>query len=894
MKLDLAKVARRLPGFRSSSGDAHSRRGGIAAMTDLDHEMHVVAREFQPKFYCAEYPDVCSAGIDPLQHFCAVGWREGRNPNPNFDVISYLQVNSDVAAAAINPFHHYLFHGRAEGRPVAQAVRPSVRTRLLFGLEVVDWVEQLGNLVNSAYYQSHLEQNLHPGVNPVAHFAYWGWRDGKSPSDKTDIRRLRATYAAASRLLINPCIAEIAANRGFYIFSVAAGEAPVVTSAPESVLVDGSLEGSDLLRDQAVDQESDATSSVRAEFDYGYYLHRYSDVQQAGIDAFDHYYYTGWREDRDPNADFDTQYYRETYAEELSEGVNPFFHYLMVGRTKGYRTCGQAVEQPPSASADHSIREVIRAEFSEAYYLSTYADVRKAGVDALEHFASTGWREHRNPNSAFDSAFYVSRNADIRDAGINPFWHYLVAGRAEGRLPVRPGGYRRDLIEKAHEAALKKEQYTQASGRNLSEKALLKAVQGQVASLCGDDGVVVSLSHDCYVRVVGGTQIFISDEQKLFNEYGFHYVHVSPKNGQLALAAEDDNDDFLIAVNGTFVGAASSRVMLKVLQSVLGQLKAREKYLVLHSFFGFTPAQITRIAGVLAPQRSFYWTHDYSALCEGYNLLRNDLHFCGAPPPTSMACRVCRYGKGRLAHIEHVSDLFKQLQFEVLAPSERAADIWRGGVQFKVGSVRPHPHWSLKARSAVKSAARKEKTTRHGKMPTPPIRVAFIGYPNANKGWQIYKDLVESESTSGAIQFYHLAANETPSHLGCTFVVTEVTPEERTRAIATLIEHQIDVVCMLSPWPETFSFVSHEALMAGIRVVCLANSGNVAALSAKGYRVSVFDDPHSLFSALTSTEFRSTIASDRRLQQRYDAIASGATVSIVREVPLERLPQVSL
>ena len=179
-------------------------------------------------------------------------------------------------------------------------------------------------------------------------------------------------------------------------------------------------------------------------------------------------------------------------------------------------------------------------------------------------------------------------------------------------------------------------------------------------------------------------------------------------------------------------------------------------------------------------------------------------------------------------------------------------------------------------------------------MPARPIRVAFIGYPNANKGWQIYKDLVEANGEGGEIEFYHLAAAETPSHLGCTFVVTEVTPADRTRAIATLIEHQIDVVCMLSPWPETFSFVSHEAIMAGIRVVCMSDSGNVAALSAKGYRVSVFPDPSSLSIALRSSDFRKTIAADRREPTRHTAIASGATVTAVREVPVERLPQVSL
>jgi hypothetical protein len=125
-------------------------------------------------------------------------------------------------------------------------------------------------------------------------------------------------------------------------------------------------------------------------------------------------------------------------------------------------------------------------------------------------------------------------------------------------------------------------------------------------------------------------------------------------------------------------------------------------------------------------------------------------------------------------------------------------------------------------------------------------------------------------------------------------VVTEVTPEDRTRAIANLLEHKIDVVCMLSPWPETFSFVSHEAIMAGIRVACLAHSGNVAALATNGYRVSVFADPQALRTGLQSPDFRQQIEADRGVQHRYDAIASGATVSVVREVQLERLPQVSL
>ena len=648
---------------------------------------------------------------------------------------------------------------------------------------------------------------------------------------------------------------------------------------------------------EAVSDESAALALVIENFDYAYYLRHNTDVQQAGIDAFDHYYYTGWREGRNPNSDFDTAYYRQSYVSELTDEINPFLHYLTVGRVKGYQPRNQVSDNPTTATSDQAVREVVAAEFSETYYLSTYPDVGKAGANALEHFLITGWREQRNPNSTFDTAFYISRNADIRDTGINPFWHYLVAGRAEGRLSKRAGGYRRDLIEKAHEAALEREQYTQTSGDNLAEDALLAALRIHVDSL-HPTGLVVSLSHDCYVRVVGGTQIFISDEQKLFNEYQFSYLHISPKHGQLAFAAERDNDEFLIAADGVYVGSTQASVLLNVLEKFSSAVKYQEKYFVLHSFFGFTPAQITSLAGALSPQRSFYWTHDYSAVCEGYNLLRNDLHFCGAPAPTSMACRVCRYGSGRLSHIEKVKHLFDQLQFEVLAPSERAAHIWQQGVQFNVSQVRAHPHWVLQVQSSDKLPA--DKSPAHGgasdkvKTLQRAIRIAFIGYPKANKGWQIYKELVEAGSEKAGLEFYHLASANTPSHLSCKFVVTEVTPDDRTRAIATLIEHQIDVVCMLSPWPETFSFVTHEAIMAGIRVVCLADSGNVAALAAKNYRVSVYEDPSALSLGLRSPEFKKQIKADRLAQHRYDATASGATVSIVRKVPLSRLPRVSL
>ena len=63
--------------------------------------------------------------------------------------------------------------------------------------------------------------------------------------------------------------------------------------------------------------------------------------------------------------------------------------------------------------------------------------------------------------------------------------------------------------------------------------------------------------------------------------------------------------------------------------------------LVMHCLLGHQPGQIPMLHAALAPGASVFWTNDYEAVCPGYNLLRNGVEFCGAPPPDSMACRVC-------------------------------------------------------------------------------------------------------------------------------------------------------------------------------------------------------------------------------------------------------------
>jgi len=71
--------------------------------------------------------------------------------------------------------------------------------------------------------------------------------------------------------------------------------------------------------------------------------------------------------------------------------------------------------------------------FDANYYLTTYEDVRVAGVDPLQHYLEFGWREGRDPSAGFSTNAYLERYTDVRLRRINPLIHYLRHGYYEGR-----------------------------------------------------------------------------------------------------------------------------------------------------------------------------------------------------------------------------------------------------------------------------------------------------------------------------------------------------------------------------------------------------------------------------------------------------------------------------
>jgi GT2 family glycosyltransferase len=110
---------------------------------------------------------------------------------------------------------------------------------------------------------------------------------------------------------------------------------------------------------------------------------------------------------------FDGNYYLERYSNVAEAGVEPYWHFVHYGWHQG-----------------HNPNEF----FDVSWYLEKNPDVREASIDPLKHYIEYGWKEGRDPGPEFSAKNYLDRYRDVRGAGSEPLEHYLRYGKLEGRL----------------------------------------------------------------------------------------------------------------------------------------------------------------------------------------------------------------------------------------------------------------------------------------------------------------------------------------------------------------------------------------------------------------------------------------------------------------------------
>ncbi len=675
----------------------------------------------------------------------------------------------------------------------------------------------IGPLFDAALYAANYADVTGGPADLLSHFCRHGWREGRNPNRSFD---------TASYLLAHPDVDAHGINPYYHYLLVGRAEGRAVYRAamPREVA------------EQALGRPvGDWVALLRPKIDLPFYIASLGFDPGAEFDPVAHFAYRGWLEGHDPSPCFRVQTALDANPALQQSRMNPLLHAALAptrlagqpGRSGTLRTTSFTLAPLTAKPLPRPrIKAVVGTQFADPvqqcmaqhldrdFYLARYPDVRAHGADPVVHYCQIGWVEGRNPTATFNTAYYLSTNSDVAARRVNPFWHYLVAGKAEGRLPEPPGGHRRQVIEQARPAAMA------ANARHRLELAsVLSSAQLEVLlrpALEAAAGMVIAVGHDRYVSVTGGLQLFLCDEQAKFARQGIAYLNISPLDPQLRLADDGQRGSMLsLLLDGRLLGVATSGDLVSVFDR-LGRHAGQRRLFLVHCLLGHSIEVLLALQQASGSTENHFWLHDYSSICAGYNLLRNDVAFCGAPLPESMACRVCVHGKARAEHLASVRALFAAVPFHVVAPSAAALTTWKAAA-LPYRSTTVHPHCRLLTEPAPASV-------RAG-----PVRVAFLGHAKANKGWPIWRSLVAQCGQSPQYRWFHLGSPDPAAVLpGVDHRDVTTTRHQPDAMIAALAGLQIDLVAMLSPWPETFSYTTFEALAGGADVICLADSGNVA------------------------------------------------------------------
>lgn len=184
---------------------------------------------FDAAYYTAQNAihDAAPPGADPLVHFCTIGWRTGRKPNPYFDPAFYLETSPDVAAAGLNPLLHYIEFGDSEGRHPALWFHTGWYRREYGVPEAENALAHFlvrrnrGQvspvpLFDPGWYLETNPDVAAAGTDPFEHFMAFGEIEDRDPSPEFDIHFYRTRYKAELNGQ-NPLLHYLAhQNQGFH------------------------------------------------------------------------------------------------------------------------------------------------------------------------------------------------------------------------------------------------------------------------------------------------------------------------------------------------------------------------------------------------------------------------------------------------------------------------------------------------------------------------------------------------------------------------------------------------------------------------------------------------------------------------------------------------------
>jgi hypothetical protein len=168
------------------------------------------------EYYLSENEDVRSSGIDPVQHYALVGWKEARSANGSKDYLfSHEEINSNFIDIGVNPAliqyvvkEYGLEIEKEEDLPI---YKKAIRSSVVYSNEIKFQIEKLKPHIDEVYYFTCYPDVAESGLSAVEHYCLYGWKEYKDPSPD---------FSTSFYLNDNPDVVDINLNP-FYHYIVA-------------------------------------------------------------------------------------------------------------------------------------------------------------------------------------------------------------------------------------------------------------------------------------------------------------------------------------------------------------------------------------------------------------------------------------------------------------------------------------------------------------------------------------------------------------------------------------------------------------------------------------------------------------------------------------------------
>lgn len=166
-------------------------------------QREIIKPFFDEEFYISTYKNRMLS--DPLMHYLITGWKQGLEPNNYFVSQAHISKHSHIAYADLCPFYHYVSTYKLLGEKglLVDVSQRSRRTRDE-DESIEDIISKISDDFDPTYYLNQYSDVREAGIDPLYHYARYGYKEGRNPSEIFWTKYYKETYSDEVCANINP------------------------------------------------------------------------------------------------------------------------------------------------------------------------------------------------------------------------------------------------------------------------------------------------------------------------------------------------------------------------------------------------------------------------------------------------------------------------------------------------------------------------------------------------------------------------------------------------------------------------------------------------------------------------------------------------------------------